>query len=86
MALFSDLPVDLLPLILEQILKASHLAQICLVNKTFYDFAVSQLYARIIIRHWYRDVKTKVRPVDVPSSKNAMRAAGHLSVQDACGT
>ncbi|KZV67676.1 hypothetical protein PENSPDRAFT_611087 [Peniophora sp. CONT] len=60
MALFSDLPVDLLPLILEQILKASHLGQICLVNKVFYEFSVSQLYSRIIIRHWYHDVKSKV--------------------------
>ena len=60
MAPFSDLPVDLLPAILEQILKASHLAQICLVNKVFYDFTAPQLYSRIIIRHWYHDVKTKV--------------------------
>ncbi|VDB86402.1 unnamed protein product [Peniophora sp. CBMAI 1063] len=60
MALFSDLPIDLLPSILEQILKASHLAQLCLVNRGFYEVAVPQLYSRIIIRHWYHDVKTKV--------------------------
>lgn len=60
MAVFADLPLELLPLVIEHVVKASHLAKICLVNRRFYEFTTLQLYGRIIIRHWYKDVKNKV--------------------------
>ena len=82
---FSDLPIELLPLILQQIIKASHLAQICLVNKVFYDFAVPQLYSRIIIRHWYHDVKSKVWKAVIALEALAIQASGHRSLRNALG-
>jgi len=42
-----ELPVDILPEILSFLAKPSHLAYACLVNKTFHNFAVRQLYDRI---------------------------------------
>ena len=79
MAVFSDLPIEILPLILELVLKASHLAQICLVNKAFYDFTAPQLYSRIIIRHWYHDVKFKVWQAVIALEALAMQASGYRS-------
>ncbi|KAI0062515.1 hypothetical protein BV25DRAFT_1803980 [Artomyces pyxidatus] len=60
MALFLDLPIELLPLILQHVVKASHLARIALVNRSFYTFAVPLLYERITIYPWYRHSKTRV--------------------------
>ncbi|KAI0030157.1 hypothetical protein K488DRAFT_79788 [Vararia minispora EC-137] len=55
-----DLPIELFPLIVGHVVKASHLACICLVNKPFYALAVPLLYKRIVIRHWYTDWKRRV--------------------------
>ncbi|OCH90186.1 hypothetical protein OBBRIDRAFT_777389 [Obba rivulosa] len=60
MAQFLDLPIELLPLILQHIVRPSHFAALCLVSKSFYDFAVSRLYERIYIYAWHREGKTKV--------------------------
>jgi hypothetical protein len=60
MAYFSDLPLELLPLIVRHVLKASQLARLCLVSKSFYEFTTPVLYDRIIIRPWYQNVKGKV--------------------------
>jgi hypothetical protein len=43
---FSDLSVDLLPLILCQLSESRQLANACLVSKTFYTFAAPALYER----------------------------------------
>ena len=63
MAVFSDLPLEILPLIIRHIVKAAHLASICLVNHSFYTFSVERLYDRVVIYPWYRDAKNRVRVV-----------------------
>jgi len=59
MASFLDLPVDLLPLILQHLVRPTHIAQVCLVNKDFYTFSVRQLYRRVFIYAWHTNVKIK---------------------------
>ncbi|EMD36761.1 hypothetical protein CERSUDRAFT_65561 [Gelatoporia subvermispora B] len=60
MAQFQDLPVELLPLVFQHVLRPDHFASLCLVNKTFYEHAVPRLYGRVYIYAWHRDGKTKV--------------------------
>jgi len=59
--LFVDLPLEILPEILEYVVKPQHLAATCLVNKTFNPFATTRLYGRISIYSWHKEGKTKVR-------------------------
>ncbi|KAF8902526.1 hypothetical protein CPB84DRAFT_1814867 [Gymnopilus junonius] len=58
--LFLDLPIELLPEILEHVIKPQHLASACLVDKTFRSFATPRLYDRISIYSWHREGKVKV--------------------------
>jgi hypothetical protein len=58
---FLDLPVEILPEIVCHIVKPQFLAALCLVNKTFNDFASEKLYERIYIYSWHRESKVKVR-------------------------
>ncbi|KAI0324544.1 hypothetical protein GY45DRAFT_1349369 [Cubamyces sp. BRFM 1775] len=60
LARFSDLPVELLPLVVSHIVRPSHLATLCLVNKTFYTFATPILYERVFIYAWHKEGKAKV--------------------------
>lgn len=60
MTQFTDLPIELLPSIVGHLLRPQHLAQVCLVNKSLYHFAISQLYERVSIFAWHRDGKNKV--------------------------
>ncbi|KAF5384073.1 hypothetical protein D9615_003422 [Tricholomella constricta] len=60
MVLFLDLPVDILPLIISNLVKPHHLSSACLVNKTFQEFTVPRLYERVSIYAWQREGKTKV--------------------------
>ncbi|KAI9060041.1 hypothetical protein FKP32DRAFT_1613869 [Trametes sanguinea] len=60
LARFQDLPVELLPLVLQHVVRPSHLAALCLVNKSFYTFAVPLLYERVFIYAWHKEGKTKV--------------------------
>ncbi|KIM41347.1 hypothetical protein M413DRAFT_146971 [Hebeloma cylindrosporum] len=58
--LFLDLPLEILPEILEYVVKPQHLATVCLVNKTFNPFATRRLYERISIYSWHKEGKVKV--------------------------
>ncbi len=58
-ARFNDLPVELLPLIVQHVVKPSQLAALCLVNKSFYTFAVLLLYERVFIYAWHKEGKAK---------------------------
>lgn len=58
-AQFQDLPVELLPLVVLHVVRPSHLAALCLVNKTFYTFAVPLLYERVFIYAWHKEGKYK---------------------------
>lgn len=60
MAKFSDLPLELLPITLVNLLKPHHLASACLVNKSFHTFAVPWLYNHVSIYSWHREGKIKV--------------------------
>ncbi|OSD01016.1 hypothetical protein PYCCODRAFT_1370033 [Trametes coccinea BRFM310] len=60
LACFQDLPVELLPLVLQHVVRPSHLAALCLVNKSFYTFAVPLLYERVFIYAWHKEGKAKV--------------------------
>ncbi|EJD01906.1 uncharacterized protein FOMMEDRAFT_68396, partial [Fomitiporia mediterranea MF3/22] len=55
-----DLPLELLPLIVQQIIRPHHLTQLCLVNKDFYSCAVPLLYERTAIFAWHREGKKRV--------------------------
>jgi len=58
--LFSELPLEILPEILEYVVKPQHLAATCLVNKTFHPFATRRLYEGIFIYSWHKEGKAKV--------------------------
>ncbi|KAL5497830.1 hypothetical protein ACEPAH_2761 [Sanghuangporus vaninii] len=57
--LFVDLPVELLPLIIQHVLRPSHLVQLCLVNKDFHESTVPVLYERPAIYAWHREAKNR---------------------------
>ncbi|KAA1474576.1 hypothetical protein DENSPDRAFT_841180 [Dentipellis sp. KUC8613] len=64
MAKFTDLPLELLPRIIQHIIKPSNLAVVCLVNRSFHTFAVPLLYERIAtISPWYRDANNRMMEV-----------------------
>ncbi|CCM00826.1 uncharacterized protein FIBRA_02868 [Fibroporia radiculosa] len=60
MVQFLDLPLELLPLIVQHFVRPSHFAALCLVNKYFYTFAISLLYERAFIYAWHKEGKAKV--------------------------
>lgn len=57
---FPDLPLELLPIILQHVVRPSHLAALSLVNKSFHGFVVPQLYERAFIYAWHKEGKVKV--------------------------
>ncbi|KAI0341442.1 hypothetical protein BDW22DRAFT_1408085 [Trametopsis cervina] len=57
---FSNLPTELLPSILQHIIRPNHLAELCLVNNAFYAFTAPVLYRRAFIYSWHKDGKSKV--------------------------
>lgn len=57
---FLDLPLELLPVIMQQLVRPSHFAALCLVNRSFYRFAVPYLYERAFIYAWHKEGKAKV--------------------------
>ncbi|GLB39724.1 hypothetical protein LshimejAT787_0702340 [Lyophyllum shimeji] len=60
MTVFTDLPIDILPLVVSHLIKPHHLASSCLVNRAFHQFTVPRLYERASIYAWQREGKTKV--------------------------
>ena len=60
-ASFGDLPVELLPLVVRNVVRPSHLAKLCLVNKSIRVFATELLYGSIFIYSWHKEWKEKVR-------------------------
>ncbi|KAF9238049.1 hypothetical protein BU15DRAFT_48001 [Melanogaster broomeanus] len=60
MAQFLELPLELLPVILDFVIKPQHISALCLVNKSFNGFATPLLYRRVFIFAWYKEVKLKV--------------------------
>ena len=60
MALFRDLPLDLLPLIFANLLEPAHISSLCLINHAFYTYAAPALYERIFIYPWQKSSKLRV--------------------------
>lgn len=60
MAHFTDLPLDILPLILQHLLRSNYLATTRLVNRSFDTFAAPRLFEQILIYAWHKDAKKKV--------------------------
>ncbi|KAG1719184.1 hypothetical protein EDB19DRAFT_1787029 [Suillus lakei] len=60
MVSFVDIPLELLPIIFDSVIRAQHLAFLCLVNKSFNEFAVPRLYQRVYIYSWHKEAKSKV--------------------------
>jgi hypothetical protein len=52
MTTFNDLPVELLPAIVQNVVKPSNLASFCLVNKVFCEFTRPFLYHTIAVFPW----------------------------------
>ncbi|KIK96882.1 hypothetical protein PAXRUDRAFT_137464 [Paxillus rubicundulus Ve08.2h10] len=60
MSQFLELPLELLPVILDSVVKPQHISTLCLVNKSFKDFATPLLYRRVFIFAWHKEAKSKV--------------------------
>lgn len=60
MAYFLQLPLELLPIIFDFVLRPQHVSKLCLVNKSFNKFATPLLYRRVFVFAWYKEAKTKV--------------------------
>ena len=56
-----DLPPELIPHILSHLQKPAHLAQVCLVSRSFYEEAVPLLYERLAVYAWHKDGKKKAQ-------------------------
>jgi hypothetical protein len=56
-----DLPLELLPTILEHLPKVHYLTNTALVNHTFYQSTIPLLYTRVSIYSWHKDAKRRVR-------------------------
>ena len=59
LARFNDLPLELLPMVIQHVVRPSHLAAVCLVNRPFYMFTITLLYERVFIYAWHKEGKTK---------------------------
>ncbi|KAG6337014.1 hypothetical protein ID866_2074, partial [Astraeus odoratus] len=57
---FLDIPLELLAVIFDFVLKPHHLAALCLVSRVFNDFATPILYRRVLIFPWHKNAKSKV--------------------------
>ncbi|KAF9453370.1 hypothetical protein P691DRAFT_801191 [Macrolepiota fuliginosa MF-IS2] len=55
-----ELPLELLPEILEHLPRANYLTRTALVNHTFHNATVPQLYARASIYSWHKEAKARV--------------------------
>ncbi|KZT26140.1 hypothetical protein NEOLEDRAFT_1155981 [Neolentinus lepideus HHB14362 ss-1] len=57
---FSELPIELLSVIFQFIVKPSHFTTLCLVNTSFRDLAVPLLYESAYVYPWHNESKLKV--------------------------
>ncbi|KAH9903262.1 hypothetical protein C8Q73DRAFT_742398 [Cubamyces lactineus] len=89
LAHLNDLPVELLPLVISHIVRPSHLAALCLVNKTFYTFAIPLLYERVFIYAWHKEGKAKALHTEPLGSvirdfPKALQSEEHDMILDLC--
>jgi hypothetical protein len=60
MAVFTDLPPELVHPIISAFRKPQVIADMCLVNRLFHHFAVPLLYEQIFVYPWHKNGKQKV--------------------------
>lgn len=60
MIAFVDLPLELLPAIFDFIVSPPHLGSLCLVNRSFNEFAIQRLYQRIYCYAWHNNAKVDI--------------------------
>jgi len=61
MTTFNNLPLELLPVIVQNVVNPSNLASFCLVSKTFREFTRPLLYHTIAVFPWNQKEKVKER-------------------------
>ncbi|KAG1737583.1 uncharacterized protein EDB91DRAFT_1290700 [Suillus paluster] len=57
---FIDIPLELLPVIFDSVVRPHHLTSLCLVNKSFNEFAIPRLYQRVYIYAWHTEATSKI--------------------------
>ena len=63
--MLANLPVELIPLILQHLIKPQHLALCCRVSKLFHELAMPLLYERAFIYAWYKEGKQRVGAAEI---------------------
>jgi hypothetical protein len=63
MARFVDVPLELIPVILQHVVKPNHLAASRLVNRSFNEFAAPRLFEQIFIFAWHKAAKARVSKI-----------------------
>lgn len=91
MAQFTDLPLDLLPNILQFVVRANHLAAARLVNRRFDDFAGPLLFEQVSIYAWNKDSKNRLKQLfrvlaNYPHVAKWVRSLGERHSQSGHGT
>lgn len=61
MAQFVDLPLDLLPAILQFVVRSNHLAATRLTSHAFNTFAAPLLFEQVSILAWHKNSKLRVK-------------------------
>lgn len=64
---FTDLPLEIVPLVVRHLLRPQHLAWVCLVSKSFHAYSAPLLYERVSIFAWYKEAKIKASQLDSDS-------------------
>ncbi|KAI9509537.1 hypothetical protein F5148DRAFT_996446 [Russula earlei] len=84
MARFEDLPIEILPLIVDHVLGHGNLASLCLVSRAFHEFTVSRLYRRVAIFPWNRFSKSRVTQLfrTLSECPNLSRLVHQLVIRD----
>lgn len=72
MTRFNDLPLELLPAIAQNVVKAESLASFCLVSKTFCEFTRPFLYHTIAVSPWNHKEKVMVANPSIQVDTNRL--------------
>ena len=64
MTTFNNLPLELLPVIVQNVVNPESLASFCLVNKTFCEFTRPFLYHTVVVFPWHQKEKVMERDRD----------------------
>ncbi|KAF5350601.1 hypothetical protein D9756_008654 [Leucocoprinus leucothites] len=79
-----ELPLELLPVILEHLPKVHYLTRAALVNHAFYQSTIPLLYSRASIYSWHKDAKSRVIELfrTLSSCSHLARYVRRLEIRD----